>query len=338
MDLEKTDVHQQVMDMILGFWASQTIRAIADFSVADHLAAGGLTAAQVAAREGTAVDITYRLMRAGVGLGLMTTDAEGRFYATERLATLRKDAPRSLRASALSLTDPGLWQRWTGFVASLRSGHSQTSAADESDFYADLVRNPEVGEEFSAAMTSATACWSYNIADVIDTTCVERAVDIGGANGTLVRLLQQANPALQAVVFDRPAVAAWARADIARSGFPDRTVAVGGDYFESVPPGDLYLLKFVLHNWEDQQCIEILRRCREAALPKARIAIIEFVVGDLTDPGRMATLDDMAMLNLFDARARCLGELDSLLAAAGLRRTAVRPTILPQHVIEAVAD
>ena len=76
MDLETTDVHQQVMDMILGFWASQTLRAIADFSVADHLAAGGLTAAEVAAREGTAVDITYRLMRAGVGLGFMTTDAE----------------------------------------------------------------------------------------------------------------------------------------------------------------------------------------------------------------------------------------------------------------------
>jgi hypothetical protein len=186
-------------------------------------------------------------------------------------------------------------------------------------------------------MTSATACWAYNIADVIDTTSVERAVDVGGANGSMVRLLQQANPTLQAVVFDTPAVAEWARADIARAGFPDRTVVVGGDYFESVPPGDLYLLKFVLHNWEDQQCIEILRRCREAAMPGARIAIIEFVVGDLTDPGRMAILDDMLMLNLFGARGRCLGEFDDLLTAAGLRRTAVRPTSAPQYVIEAVA-
>ena len=161
------------------------------------------------------------------------------------------------------------------------------------------MRNPDAGEAFSAAMTSATACWAYNIADVIDTTSVERAVDVGGANGSVVRLLQQANPTLQAVVFDTPAVAEWARADIARAGFPDRTVVVGGDYFESVPPGDLYLLKFVLHNWEDQQCIEILRRCREAAMPGARIAIIEFVVGDLADPGRMAILDDMAHAQSF---------------------------------------
>ncbi len=184
MDLETTDVHQQVMDMILGFWASQTLRAIADFSVADHLAAGGLTAAEVAAREGTAVDITYRLMRAGVGLGLMTTDADGRFYDTERLATLRKDAPRSLRALTLSFTDPGQWRQWEGFVESLRYGHRESSSALESDFYDDLVRNPDAGEAFSAAMTSATACWTYNIADVIDTTSVERAVDVGGANGS----------------------------------------------------------------------------------------------------------------------------------------------------------
>jgi hypothetical protein len=268
----------------------------------------------------------------------MTADAEGRFYATERLATLRKDAPRSLRAIALSFTDSGLWRNWDNFVATVRNGHSRTGPAFELDFYNDLVQNPEVGEEFSAGMTSATSCWCYNIADVIDTRRVQRAVDVGGGNGSLVRLLQQANPELQAVVFDRPAVVEWARADIARAGFPDRTDVVGGDFFKSVPAGDLYLLKHILHNWPDQQCIEILRQCRQAALPGARIAVIEFIVGDLADPGRMATLDDLAMLNLFGGQARSLDEFDSVLAAAGLRRTAVRPTTRPQSVIEAIVE
>jgi hypothetical protein len=330
------DVHQEMMDLILGYWATQTIRAIADLSLADHLADGSLTAAEIAGQEGTSVDSTFRLLRAGVGLGLVTADADERFYGTERLDTLRKDAPRSLRPIVLSFNDPELWQRWNGFVASIRNEDGHNSGSVESALYNDFAQNPEDGERFSAAMASATSFWSHNIAGVIDTTQVQCVVDIGGANGTLVRLLQQANPALRAVIFDRPAVASWAWVDIARSGFSDRTDVVGGDFFKSVPPGDLYLLKFILHNWGDQQCIEILRQCRQAALPGARIAIIEFIVGDLADPGRLATLDDTAMLAVLGGRSRSLDEFDGLLTAAGLRCTAVRPTTFPQSVIEAI--
>jgi O-methyltransferase domain/Dimerisation domain len=335
---EEIDVHQVVMDMILGYWVSHTIRAIADLSIADHLASGGLTADEIADREGAAVETTFRLLRAGVGLGLITVGADGRFHSTDGLATLRQDATRSLRSIALSFTDPEVLQSWNGFVTSVRNGDRQADGAAEPQFYANLAQNPEAGERFSAAMASATSCWSHNIAEVIDTTYVHRAVDVGGANGTLVRLLQQANPALHAVVFDEPAVIDWAQSDIARSGFPDRTEVVGGDFFKSVPPGDLYLLKFILHNWNDQQCIEILRHCRRAALPGARIAIIEFIVGDLANPGRMAALDDLAMLAVLGGRSRSLDEFDGLLTAAGLRRIAVRPTTYPQSVIEAVVD
>jgi hypothetical protein len=330
------DPYQEMVDLILGYWATQTVRAIADLSLADHLADGGLTAAEVAGRESVPVDSAFRLLRAGVGLGLMTVDTDGRFYATQRLAPLRKDALRSLRSIALSFTDPELWQRWNGFVASIRNGPSQNNVAAESEMYTDLAQNAEKGKRFSAAMASATTCWSYNIADVVDTTHVQRVIDIGGANGTLVTLLQQANPELRAVIFDRPAVASWARSEIARSGFADRTDVVGGDFFASVPSGDLYLLKFILHNWDDQQCVDILQHCREAAFPGARIAIIEFVLGDLPDPGRLATLDDMAMLAVLGGRSRSLDEFDRLLIAAGFRRTAVRSTTFPQCVIEAI--
>ena len=240
---DASDVHQEMVDMILSFWVSQTIRTIAALSLADHLATDGVTAEEIASREGSAVDTTFRVLRAGVALDLMTADADGRFYGTERLATLRKDAPRSLRPMAISLTDPAHWQSWAELASSVRSGHSHTGAAAGSDIDTYLALNPQAAEEFNAAMSSATSMWSCNLANVIDTTKVRRVVDIGGGNGTLVRVLQQANPALQAVVFDRPAVVEWARADIARYGFPDRTYVVGGDFFESVPSGDLYLLK-----------------------------------------------------------------------------------------------
>jgi Dimerisation domain len=108
---QKTDAYHEMMQMILSFWVSQTIRTTAELSIADHLAAGGLTSVEIAAREGTTVEATFRLLKIGVGFGLMRAGPDGRFYATELLATLRRDAPRSLRQIALSFTDPELWQQ-----------------------------------------------------------------------------------------------------------------------------------------------------------------------------------------------------------------------------------
>ena len=124
--------------------------------------------------------------------------------------------------------------------------------------------------------------------------------------------------------------------DIARNGFAERTEVVGGDFFESVPAGDLYLLKFILHDWDDESCVKILRRCREAMAPGGRIAILEFVVGTDGDAG-LTALMDLNMLAVVNGRERSLPEFDALLHRAGLRRYAVLTTNSPQTVIEAVA-
>ena len=177
--------------------------------------------------------------------------------------------------------------------------------------------------------------WAADIAKAIDTTGVTLAVDVGGATGSLLQLLQEANPTLHGIVFDRPNIADDAAAQIAQRGFPDRTDVVGGDFFESVPPADLYLLKFILHDWDDQRAIKILQRCREAMAPGGRIAIVEMVLGDLNDPG-LGALIDMNMLAAGPGRERSLDEYDALLVAAGLRRTAVLATSSPQSIIVAV--
>ncbi len=204
----------------------------------------------------------------------------GRFHGTPLLDTLRTDAPRSLRAFAMAVTNSAHWLPWIRFGASVRTGHSQAHNALGMDFFDYLERNPSQAQEFSAGMSSGTSVWAPELADLIDTTNVRRAVDIGGANGALLALLQKANPALHGIVFDRPNIARDAEPDIARNGFAERTEVVGGDFFESVPPGDLYLLKFILHDWDDESCVKILRRCREAMEPGGRIAIFELVVGD----------------------------------------------------------
>jgi predicted O-methyltransferase YrrM len=330
------DPYQQMTEMIFGYCISQMIRTVSDLSLADHLAAGPLTVQEIAEREGSAPATTFRLMRACATFGLVTTDDVGRFHSTALLDTLRMDAPRSLRAFAMAVTNSASWLPWINFGASVRSGHSQAHNALGMDFFDYLEQNPSQAREFSAGMSSGTSVWAPALANLIDTTDVRRAVDIGGANGTLLTLLQKANPALRGVVFDRPNIAQDTRAHIASNGFADRTEVVGGDFFESGPSGDLYLLKFILHDWDDESCVKILRRCREALEPRGRIAIFELVVGDDGEDS-LGALMDLNMLAVVNGRERSLREFDALLHRAGLRRTAVLTADSPHSVIEAVA-
>ena len=323
-------------DMVFAYWLSQMVRAFADLSLADHLADWPLTAGEVAAREGSAPETTFRLMRAGVSVGLLTIDAEKRFHTTSLLATLRKDAPGSLRGLALGLTNRSHWAPWGDFVESVRTGHSQADRVLGTEIFEYLRRHPALGQEFVAAMEAITSLWALDVVTAIDTRGVKLAVDVGGANGALLRELQRANPSLRGVVFDRPEVAAEAAAVIAAGGFADLTEVVGGDFFRAVPAGDLYLLKFVLHDWDDESCVEILKRCREAMLPGGRIDIIEFLLGGHDHPGVIALMD-INMLAVAGGRERTLTEFDVLLSKAGLRRIAVHRTNSPQALIEAVA-
>ena len=237
----------------------------------------------------------------------------------------------------MAVTNSAHWLPWIRFGASVRTGHSQAHNALGMDFFDYLEHNPSQAQEFSAGMSSGTSVWAPELADLIDTTNVRRAVDIGGANGALLALLQKANPALHGIVFDRPNIARDAEPDIARNGFAERTEVVGGDFFESVPPGDLYLLKFILHDWDDESCVKILRRCREAMEPGGRIAIFELVVGDDGDDGPGRTDGPQHARSSLNGRERSLREFDALLHRAGLRRTAVLTADSPHSVIEAVA-
>lgn len=330
------DVYNQMMAMLTGHWISQTVRAVVDLSLADHLSQQSLTAENVAQLEGSAPNTTFRLMRACVALGLLTADDHGRFSTTPLLQTLRTDTPGSLRDLAVATTLPVQWIPWNEFTTSVRTGQSQVDAALGMEFFDYLEQNPSQAQAFSAGLRSATAHFLADAARAIDTTDVNLAVDVGGATGSLLHLLQEANPTLRGIIFDRPNIVDDAVLHTTRKGLAERTDVIGGNFFESVPAADLYLLKFILHDWEDDGCVRILSRCREAMNPGGRIAVIELVLGQLSDPGFGAVMD-MNMLAASVGRERSLDEYDALLAAAGLRRTAIRTTNSPQSVIEAVA-
>lgn len=325
-----------MVGMITGFWVSQLVRAVADLNLAEHLAGGSLSAAELAEREGSDPDSTFRLLRAAAALGLLTHDEDHRFHSTPLLATLRREVPGSLRGLALGRTVPGLWLTWNHFPAAVRTGRSQTETALGSGLFEHFEAHPGEGTLFSAAMASATAAWAPSVAACIDLQGVSRIADIGGANGSLVQLLLHADPILRGLVLDRPEVIPRAAEEAARNGLDQRLDTLAGDFFNGVPEADLYLLKFILHDWDDESCVKILRNCRTAMRPRARVAIVEMVIDAACEPG-LAELQDLNMLVATSGRERSLDEYDALLTAAGLRRHKLIATDSPLSVIEAVA-
>ena len=326
-----------MMQLITGSFASQVVRGFAELSVAEALAGGPARAAEVAAAIGTRAEATTRLLRAGVALGLVTTDDEARFSPTPLLATLRRDAPGSLRGLAVALASPGTWLPWGRFVAAARTGERQTVAALGVDYFEYLARNPGEAEAFTAGMDGVTASLAGEVAKVISARSTSVAADIGGATGALLHALLAANPGLRGIVFDRPEVVPAAAAAAGRAGLSDRVAVVAGDFFEAVPEADLYLLKWILHDWDDMACVRILENCRRAMRPGGRVVVVELRLGGLDDPGP-AALMDLNMMVMLTGRERTVEEYGALLSAARLRLAraeALETPLGPWSVLEA---
>jgi O-methyltransferase/methyltransferase family protein len=312
-----------LLGMIHGYWISQVVRAAADLRLADHLAAGPRTAEAVAGLESSDPHTTRRLMRTCAALGLLADDGAGRFSVTPTGALLRSGVPGSLRDHALVFGAPGHWLPWGQLPEAVRKGGTRAADVLGAGLFEYLAGQPEEAAQFAASMEALTGSLAADAANVIDTSGVSLAVDVGGGTGQLVRELMRANDGLRGLVLDLPQAAAAARRAAAEEGLGDRFSAEAGDFFAAVPGADLYLLKAVMHDWDDDSCVRILRNCRAAARPGARVIVIENVIRDLARD-RFATLLDMNMLAVTTGQERDLAGYDALFAASGWQRTAVR--------------
>jgi hypothetical protein len=311
-----------LLGMIHGYWNSQVVRAAADLRLADHLAAGARTAEDVAGLESSDPLATYRLMRACAGLGLLAYEGDGRFSVTPAGALLQSGVPGSLREHALAFGAPGHWLPWGQLPEAVRKGGTQAAAVLGADLFDYLAGQPEEAAQFAASMEALTGAIATDAARVIDVSGVSLAVDVGGGTGELVRALMRANGGLHGLVLDFPDAADSARQAAEAEGLGIRFSAVAGDFFAAVPDADLYLLKAILHDWDDDSCVRILRNCRETARPGARLIVIENVISDLARD-RFATLLDMNMLAVTTGQERDLAAYDELFAASGWQRNAV---------------
>jgi O-methyltransferase domain/Dimerisation domain len=329
--------NDRMMEMISGYWITQIVHAAATYSLADYLAKGPATAAEIAEMADTDPLATFRLLRACASLGLVTYDGECRFTATSLLNTLRTDNPQSLRDLAILMAGPGNWLPWGRFVDSVKTGQPQAIAALGKKVFEYIAERPVESQTFARAMKRAITFVTDEVARVLDTRSATVVADIGGAGGSLLHAVLQANPALRGIVFDLPNIAEIAKGAAAEVGLQQRLTVLGGDFFEGVPAADLYLLRYILHDWDDVACIRILQNCRRAMLPCGRVAVIEQLLGDIGEQGP-APLMDMNMMVVLGGEERSQTEYGQLFAAAGLRLTRTIPTDTPQAtVIEAMA-
>jgi SAM-dependent methyltransferase len=219
---------------------------------------------------------------------------------------------------------------------STRTGQWQTVPALGAALWDYYAQQPQEAAAFTNAMHGFTSGVTQDVTRLVDTSTAKLAVDIGGASGTLVHSLMTANPQLHGIILDLPDVVPSATAAAAALGLAERSSVLAGDFFASVPEADLYLLKHVLHDWDDGQSVRILENCRRAMRPGGRVIVIELLLGEIGEPG-LAPLMDLNMMVMQTGRERSLSEYRALLNQAGFRLDRSSPIRSSMAVLEAVA-
>lgn len=329
--------HARMFQMIFGAYAAQIIHTVAKYSIAEHFAAGRRTAVEIAQAESLDLDATFRLMRACVSIGLLTHDSVEGFRGTSLLAILDAGVPGSMRGVALLIPGQGHWLPWGRLYEAVRTGQPQSVAALGQTAWDYLSTHPEEAAAFVNTMSATSRVVNADIVESVDIGNDQTIVDVGGANGNLVQSLMARHTSARGIVFDLPHVVPTALDAALATGLDERfTVAHGNFLTDDLPPGDLYLLKVILHDWNDEDSVSILKNCRRNIHANGRILIVEQII-DTTGTASSTTLLDLDMLVMLGGKERTLDEYKELLSQTGFRFTRLTRTSTPFFIIEAAA-
>ncbi|XXF79275.1 methyltransferase [Myxococcaceae bacterium GXIMD 01537] len=325
--------------MIDGLILSRGIGTAAELGLADAVARGPMDTAELAKATGTHPDALSRLMRMLMGAGLFAQDAQGRYVHTPLSEPLRSDVPGSLHGWASYMGHDWYWQVWSFLPQTIRNGLSIHENVHQQRFFEWYRGTPEYSRAFDSAMTSFSAIVNPAIVAGLDLTGIKTLVDVAGGQGTLLANILASHPQVSGALFDTREVLDSVRASeslgaLVRAG---RMEFIEGDIFKSLPPGrDAYLLKWILHDWRDDEALRILKLLREAmGTTRGKLLIAEMVMPDGPGPS-MAKPLDIGMLALTGGRERTVAEYGELLAQAGFKLTRVVPTPSPFSIVEAV--
>ncbi|HEX7311682.1 MAG TPA: methyltransferase [Gaiellaceae bacterium] len=320
------DPAEALRRLTIGYQVSQAVHVVATLGIPDLLADGSRTVDELASSTASDPDALYRLLRALASIGILHEEPGRAFSLTEIGDGLRSDAPESLAGWALYVGRPYYWNAWAHLLHSVQTGENAFRSVHGTTVWEYRADHPEESAIFDGAMTSLTRRVNSALLESYDFERFGTVVDVGGGHGALLAALLTAYPATQGVLFDQPHVVALARDLLGAAGVADRCRVVGGSFFESVPEGgDAYLLKAILHDWEDAEAVAILEACRRAMRGDAMLLVVERILGPPNE-GAAAKLSDLNMLVGPGGRERTLDDFAALFEAAGFRLEDETPT------------
>lgn len=308
VDDQAFGLQSHLLALINAGWTTQAIAVACELDLPDRLAAGPCSAQQLAADLGADLDALERLLRALVTLEVCMDCGPGTFGLGRVGDLLQRSHPHSLRHWAMLNGGP-LWSRWATLGRRVRAGDPRPGGSGSAERFERLESDPHEAELFHGAMRELSGRVGTSLAESLTIAPDSVIVDVGGGSGELLATLLARQPLSRGILFDLAHALVCAPSVLRRHGVASRCDICPGNFFEMVPRGgDLYLMKSVLHDWDDKSAVQILCRCREAMTPQARLVVVERLLP--TRPG--TTIEDQAVVR---------SDLNMLIGLAGRERT-----------------
>jgi hypothetical protein len=321
--------------MMTGYWISKAIYVAAKLGVADLLVDGPRSIEELAAATETHVGALYRVVRALASVGIFSEVTPSRFALTPLAELLRSDTSDSMRALAIMYAEEQS-RAWDDVLYSVRTGQPAFEHAFGMPYFDYFNTHPEASQVFNEAMVGWTSQVVEAVVSAYDFSPFSAVADVGGGHGALLAAILKTTPSARGILFDLPHVTQSAAPFLAAAGVADRCTLVGGDFFGEIPSGaDAYLLAQILHDWDDEHSVAILRQVRQAMPDHSKLLVVELTLpeGDAPAFGKWM---DLHMLVLLNGRERTVGQYTELLRAAGLELTRTIPTHTGQSIVEAI--
>jgi len=325
-----------LFQMATSYWVSQAIYVAAKLGIADLLKEGPQSCVALATATGSDAPSLFRLMRALSSVGIFSQLGRDRFALSRLAESLQTEIHGSLRAMVITIGEIH-YQAYGNLLHSIQTGSPAFNNVFAASLFDYLQQNADAADAFNQGMANVSSMLAYAVLMAYDFAGVSSIVDIGGGQGKLLEKILQFNPHMRGTVFDTASTIERAKQLPDNDGWGRRCSYVAGDFFTSVPQGaDVYLLCGVIHDWDDNRAITILRNCRSAMTKNSRVLLVDMIVPDGASAS-FSKLLDLNMLVMNGGRERTKAEFCALLKAADYKLTRIIPTMAPQSVIEAIA-
>jgi len=324
------------MDMAKGYRISQCLYVVAKLGIADLLKDGAKHCDVMATATNTNSDSLYRLLRALASIEVFKESKPKCFELTPLGTCLQSDAPGEISSFIIIQAEQN-YQAWGHLIHSVRTGENAFEHLHGMNVFDYQQQNVALAELFDGYMVKRTEKTKAAILEAYDFSEFSKLVDVGGGEGTLIAAILQHYPHLTGILFDRPLTIEKAQEKLSTAGVGDRCSLVSGSFFESIPTGgDLYILKNILHNWDNDRALTILKNCHQAMNENGKLVAIELIIpqGNDADNGKF---HDLQMLVTFaNGRERTEQEYDNLLNLAGFKLSKIISTNSKFKIIESV--